>query len=107
VVARSLLPLVGADPNRPEQISLVGRYALGITWQDRHGSIYPFALLRGACPCGACRPDPAAWPTEIRRETSQLRIEWQDAHQTVLAYADLRRRCPCAQCAPTSREALP
>ena len=103
-MARSLLPLVGADPNRPDAIGLVGRYALGVTWQDRHGSIYPFAVLRGACPCGACPPDPSAWPTEIRREASQLRILWQDGHETMLPYSDLRDRCPCAQCAPTSRE---
>jgi DUF971 family protein len=98
-VARSLLPLVGADPNRPDGLSLVGRYALGVTWQDRHGSIYPFTLLRAACPCGACVPDPAPWPTEIRRETGQLRIVWQDGHETMLEYSGLRRRCPCAQCA--------
>jgi DUF971 family protein len=103
-MARSLLPLVGADPNRPEGIALVGRYALGVTWQDRHGSIYPFTVLRAACPCGACAPDPGAWPTEIRREASQLRIVWQDGHETMLAYPDLRGRCPCAQCASLSRE---
>ena len=73
-MARSLLPLVGADPNRPSAVSLVGRYALGVTWQDGHGSIYPFELLRLACPCGACPPVPAAWPTEIRREEGALRV---------------------------------
>jgi DUF971 family protein len=102
-----LLPLVGADPNRPESLALVGRYALGVTWQDRHGSIYPFAALRAACPCGACAPDPGAWPAEIRREASQLRVAWQDGHETVLPYADLRRQCPCAQCAVTQRETGP
>ena len=102
-MARSLLPLVGADPNRPDGIALVGRYAVGITWQDRHGSIYPFTVLRRACPCGLCTTEPA-WPTEIRREAGQLRILWQDGHETMLSYADLRGRCPCAQCAPTSRE---
>jgi DUF971 family protein len=105
-VAGSLLPLLGADPNRPDHIALVGRYAIGVTWQDRHGSIYPFTLLRQACPCGACEPDPA-WPTEIRRDTSQLRIMWQDGHETMLAYAELRRRCPCAQCASAARETAP
>lgn len=103
-MARSLLPLVGADPNRPDGIALVGRYALGITWQDRHGSIYPFPLLRRACPCGDCAVDPGAWPAEIRRDAAHLRIVWQDGHQTMLGYADLRGRCPCAQCASTSRE---
>jgi DUF971 family protein len=106
-VPRSLLPLVGADPNRPGTVSLVGRYALGVTWQDGHGSIYPCAALRAACPCGACAPDPAAWPAEIRREAGQLRVAWQGGHETVLPYADLRRQCPCAQCAVTRREMAP
>ena len=100
---RSLLPLVGADPNRPAAVSLVGRYALGVTWQDGHGSIYPFAMLRAACPCGACPPAPAAWPTEIRREAGALRIAWQDGHDSMLPYADLRRQCPCAQCTTSPR----
>ena len=102
-VPRSLLPLVGADPNRPGAVSLVGRYALGVTWQDRHGSIYPFALLRAACPCGACPPEPDAWPTEIRREAGGSASCWQDGHETLLPYARLRRRCPCAR-APRPRE---
>lgn len=100
---RSLLPLVGADPNRPGAVSLVGRYALGVTWQDGHGSIYPFATLRVACPCGACPPAADPWPTEIRREAAALRVVWQDGHDSALPYTDLRRQCPCAQCAMTRR----
>ena len=26
-----------------------------ITWDDGHTSIYPFGLLRAACPCAQCR----------------------------------------------------
>ena len=100
---RSLLPLVGADPNRPESVSLVGRYAIGMTWQDGHGSNYPFDLLLMACPCGACPPAPDAWPTEIRRETGALRVVWQDGHQSALPYRELRGRCPCAQCTTAGR----
>jgi DUF971 family protein len=106
-MARSLLPLVGADPNRPGAVSLVGRYALGVTWQDGHGSIYPFAALRAACPCGVCASAPDAWPTEIRREAAALRVLWQDGHESALPYADLRRQCPCAQCATSRRETRP
>jgi DUF971 family protein len=102
-----LLPILGADPNRPEALSLVGRYALGVTWQDRHGSIYPFELLRAVCPCGGCAPASDMWPTEIRREESHLRVRWQDGHDTVLPYGDLRRRCPCAQCVTAPRGATP
>ncbi len=102
-----LLPLVGADPNRPGAVSLVGRYALGVTWQDGHGSIYPFPLLRAACPCGACAPESEAWPTEIRRETGVLRVVWQDGHDSALPYADLRGQCPCAQCTTAGRATRP
>ncbi|HWC04049.1 MAG TPA: gamma-butyrobetaine hydroxylase-like domain-containing protein [Methylomirabilota bacterium] len=98
---RPLLPLVGADPNRPGALSLVGRYALGVTWQDGHASIYPFVTLRAACPCGACAPT-EAWPTEIRREAVHLRVVWQDGHESPLPYPVLRQGCPCAQCAPSS-----
>ena len=102
-MAGSLLPLVGADPNRPEAVSLVGRYALGVTWQDRHGSIYPFEMLRAACPCGACPETATVWPTEIRREAAAFRVVWQDGHESALPYVDLRRGCPCAQCAIARR----
>jgi len=104
-VTRSLLPLVGADPNQPGAISLVGRYALGVTWRDGHGSIYPFVMLRVACPCGGCPPSAEAWPTEIRREAADLHIAWQDGHQSALPYADLRGHCPCAQCTAAPRGA--
>jgi DUF971 family protein len=103
-----LLPLLGADPNAPKDLHLVGRYALGVDWQDRHGSIYPFAFLRESCPCPECTgaaagaagtsTGEAAWPIEIKREPAALRIRWQNGHETVLAYRDLRRLCRCAAC---------
>ena len=106
-MARSLLPLVGADPNRPETVTLVGRYALGVTWQDGHGSIYPFVMLRAACPCGACPEIAEPWPTEIRRDAADLRVAWADGHESALPYAGLRGHCPCAQCATTARRGTP
>jgi DUF971 family protein len=93
-----LLPLLGADPNRPRTLTLVGRYALGITWEDGHGSIYPFPALRAACPCGACPDDPAPWPVAFTREPAALRVRWQDGHESALPYSDLRGRCGCATC---------
>ena len=37
------LPILGQpSPDVPRDVHLVGRYALGITWADDHGSIYPF-----------------------------------------------------------------
>jgi DUF971 family protein len=105
---RPLLPLVGRDPGVPKDVRLVGRYALGIDWQDGHGSIYPFEFLRLQCPCAACAqardagappagPE-AAWPTEIKRAATELRIRWQDDHETAYAGRDLRGLCRCAVC---------
>lgn len=40
----------------PLTVEYVGRYALRFDWSDGHGTgIYPFAYLRGLCPCEACR----------------------------------------------------
>lgn len=95
------LPLLGQpDPNVPKDVHLVGRYAVGITWADDHGSIYPFDRLRHDCPCGACAAlvDPAAWPTEITRTPQGLRVVWTDDHESLYPYAELRGDCRCAGC---------
>lgn len=99
-----LLPLVGQpDPHQPRDIHLVGRYALGITWDDGHGSIFPFERLRRDCPCGACAAletvGPAqAWPRDIERTPEGLRVVWTDGHDSRWPYGDLRAACPCAGC---------
>jgi DUF971 family protein len=97
------IPILGqGDPNRPKDVHLVGRYALGVDWTDGHGSIYPFEHLRAACPCGACpEPGPTAaviWPREIKRLETALRITWADGHESVLPYPELRAGCRCASC---------
>lgn len=95
------LPLLGQpDPNVPKDVHLVGRYAVGITWGDGHGSIYPFDRLRHDCSCGACAalPDLAAWPTEITRTAPGLRVVWTDGHESLYPYAELRGSCRCAGC---------
>jgi DUF971 family protein len=93
-------------------VHLVGRYAIGVDWQDGHSSIYPFDLLRAGCPCPACRaaadaavplPEAASWPVEIKKEGSGLSIGWQDGHVTMLGGAELRARCRCASCAAAAR----
>jgi DUF971 family protein len=108
-----LLPLLGPDPNSPRDVHLVGRYALGVEWQDGHSSIYPFDYLRGECPCGECReraaagpsslPEPQTWPIEINKAGSGLRVRWQDEHLTTFEGARLRALCRCAACATQSR----
>jgi DUF971 family protein len=98
------LPLLGQpDPNSPADVHLVGRYAVGVTWGDQHGSIYPFDRLRHDCPCEACPAlqhvsATAAWPTEIVRDPGGLRVVWADGHESLYPYADLRARCRCAGC---------
>ena len=101
---KQLLPIVGQpDPGRPLDVHLVGRYALGVTWADQHGSIYPFEPLRRACPCGACitleaPPAPALWPQAIKKTEGGLRVTWADGHESFYPYPDLRAGCRCAGC---------
>jgi DUF971 family protein len=104
-VSRKLsIPILGqGDPNRPKDIHLVGRYALGVDWADGHGSIYPFEFLRRACPCGACAgleaaPAPATWPSELKKLDTGLRVAWADAHVSLLDWVSLRASCRCAGC---------
>ena len=82
----------------------VGRYALGVTWQDGHGSIYPFTVLRAACPCGACPPAAKPGRREIRREAGGAPRRGRTARTRALHRTpSSARRCPCAQCAMTRR----
>jgi DUF971 family protein len=104
-VSRKLpLPLLGQpDPNTPRDVHLVGRYAVGVTWGDGHGSIYPFERLRRDCVCGACAAldlvtATRAWPAEINRTPDGLHVVWADAHESLYPYPDLRAACRCAGC---------
>lgn len=104
MTGKIVLPLLGQpDPNRPGDVHLVGRYAVGVTWADGHGSIYPFERLRHDCPCGGCATleehgPAAAWPREIRRMPDGLAVTWSDGHRSLYPYATLRGRCLCAAC---------
>ena len=104
MIGKLSIPILGqGDPNRPKDIHLVGRYALGIDWTDGHGSIYPFEFLRRACGCGACAglEAPAAtatWPSELKKLDGELRVVWADGHESLLPWADLRASCRCASC---------
>jgi len=98
------LPIVGQpDPNTPSDVHLVGRYAVGVTWADSHGSIYPFTRLRHSCPCGACADLEAltqamGWPRDIAKQPEGLRVTWTDEHQSFYRYPELRAACQCAAC---------
>ena len=96
------LPLLGQpDPDLPKDVHLVGRYALGVTWADDHGSIYPFDHLRRTCTCcgalASLTPE-MQWPLEIKRLGEALRVVWSDAHTSDYSYPDLRAACRCAGC---------
>jgi DUF971 family protein len=104
MIKKLSLPLLGQpDPAVPKDIHLVGRYAVGVTWGDGHGSIFPFDRLRRACACGTCATletvaAERAWPQEITRMPAGLRVLWADAHESLWPYAELRARCQCAGC---------
>ncbi len=99
------LPLFGQpSPHALSEVHLVGRYALGATWADNHGSIYPFDELRRGCPCGGCAALPAlsvemTWPREVKRLAEGLRMVWSDDHESHYPYPTLRELCRCAECA--------
>jgi DUF971 family protein len=98
------LPILGQpNPDVPRDVHLVGRYALGVTWADDHGSIYPFEQLRRGCPCGACADlaevaPTMAWPKDVKRTDGGLAVTWSDAHSSLYPYPALRSLCRCAAC---------
>ncbi|MBI1848483.1 MAG: DUF971 domain-containing protein [Candidatus Rokubacteria bacterium] len=99
-----LLPIVGQpDPATPKDVHLVGRYALGVTWADEHGSIFPFDRLRRDCPCGACAALTALEPAmgvarDIKKHADAIVVTWSDGHASRYPHADLRALCRCAGC---------
>jgi len=93
---------------------------LTINWADGHTSVYPFALVRHACPCAECRgghdnmrsePDPLVFTlpdedipaTRIHNleavGTYAITIEWEDGHHYgIYNWHYLRDLCPCPAC---------
>jgi DUF971 family protein len=91
-----------------------------IVWNDGHTSVYPFALLRQACPCAECRgghenmrsePDPEVFAprlddspaTHLRKVEAvgsyAITIEWEDGHHFgIYNWNYLRALCPCPIC---------
>jgi DUF971 family protein len=91
-----------------------------VTWNDGHTRVYPFGLLRAACPCASCRgghenmraePDadvfaiqlqdsPATCINNVKAVGSYaLTIVWEDGHDYGIYNRHyLRRLCPCPEC---------
>lgn len=90
-----------------------------VTWSDGHTSVYPFELLRAACPCASCRgghenmksePDAEVFKAKLGDTESTrianvvavgsyaLTIVWEDGHDYgIYNWHYLRALCPCAE----------
>jgi DUF971 family protein len=91
-----------------------------VSWNDGHTSVYPFELLRAACPCASCRgghehmraePDEAVFSTHLPVSPSTqinrveavgsyaITIAWEDGHSFgIYNWHYLRKLCPCPEC---------
>lgn len=56
---RRSLPMFKIEKYTIAEMNFVGNYALGVNWQDKHRSIYPWSMLSVACRCGDCASEPA------------------------------------------------
>ncbi len=96
------------------------RSEMTVTWGDGHVSIYPFSLLRAACPCAQCRgghekmspePDPEVFAVQLEDSPATrlvtvkatgsygITIVWDDAHDYgIYNWHYLRALCPCPAC---------
>jgi DUF971 family protein len=97
-----------------------GKKEFAVSWSDGHSSLYPFGLLRAACPCASCRgghenmgpePDPAVF-TAALDDTPATRLQdvvpvgsyavtivWEDGHAYgIYNWHYLRALCPCPTC---------
>lgn len=92
---------------------------LTITWDDGHTSVYPFDLLRAACPCASCRgghqnmspePSPEVFTLKMAESPSTrlanvvatgsyaLTLVWEDGHDYgIYNWHYLRALCPCEE----------
>lgn len=92
---------------RPADLRQHSHDEIAITWEDGHESIYPFLLLREACPCAWCEssreagravvtaPDPR--PSVVNPVGAYAySLEWEDGHNVgIYSFDYLRALCPC------------
>jgi DUF971 family protein len=83
----------------------VGRYAVGVDWNDGHDSILPHRHLRRCCPCEVCvagSPELGADAIEVARlqliGDATVFLAWRDGHETFFVGEELRALCRCAHC---------
>jgi DUF971 family protein len=114
-----------SDKTKPTGIT-ADRQAREMTmqWSDGHTSVYPFGLLRAACPCASCQgghenmrgePDEEVFQNQLPNSprtrmnkveavgSYAIMIEWEDGHHFgIFNWQFLRMLCPCAECRPTA-----
>ena len=98
-------------PHPLEVRRLADERLLRITWSDDHVSDFPFAYLRGWCPCAGCQGHGnekrfVHGNSDLQTITAVGRYAfsfvWGDGHETgIYAYTYLRGLCPCERCAGT------
>ena len=103
-------PHAAGRPDVPQEVRRIPEAAIvRITWRDGHVSEYPFAYLRGWCPCATCqghgneRRYVHGGSTELKSigvvGNYALSLGWGDGHDTgIYAYRYLRQLCECATC---------
>jgi DUF971 family protein len=99
-LAKSKAPVI-------KSLNEVGRYAIGIVWNDGHDSIFPLEGLRRGCACNVCKGYLKGTIPEASQHLKQFSrlgengvfIAWVDGHETLYTTADLRSLCRCAYCA--------
>jgi len=80
-----------------------------VTWNDGHVSDYPWAYVRGWCPCATCQGHSgerryihAENPTLVGISVVgnyALSLVWSDGHDTgIYSYRYLRSLCACSAC---------
>lgn len=101
----------------PVSIKLAGENkAVVVHWSDGHVSVYPYAYLRGKCPCATCEelgppaekplsPLPILGQKALAPERAELvgryalQIFWSDGHSAgIYSFDYLRALCPCPEC---------
>lgn len=99
-----------AQPLQPVEVRRLGdQRIVRIEWNDAHVSEYPFAYLRGWCPCAGCQGHSGERRFVHADSDLQkiavvgryaLNLTWGDGHETgIYSYQYLRQLCPCPLCA--------
>jgi DUF971 family protein len=104
------MPPVAQRPSTPKEVRrFPEERLLRITWNDGHVSDYPWAYVRGWCPCAACQGHGNekryvhAAPSDVTSiavvGNYALSIVWSDGHDSgIYSYRYLRELCSCPAC---------